>query len=399
MTQPTRPTPELLAELRKPRTYPAVSLTLPTHRHRPENQQDLIRLRNLLAEANRRLADDPEVSKDQAAAVAEQLAAASDGVDAEHFRDGLLIFASADENQTFLVGASVPERVVINTTYLTRNLVASAARRGPYLALVLSNGEVRLWRGRGEQVAEERDTGFPVITSGVERDRTPHRDGGHAVSQDFRNMLAEADRKLTPLLQSEKDLPVILVGLREQIATYREISRHGQAFAAELEVGGLLNTTPPEMAAQLATARTALAEADTARAMRGLDEARSGRRYAAGVQDAWQAAGEGRVALLVVEEGLRVTARPETVEGAERATLTLLDGGEAREAGAVGTAAAGAAGIAGTAGAGQPGAEEGVEEDIVDSLVETVLSADGEVVFVPDEALGEAQGVAAALRF
>ncbi|MFE9397441.1 chemotaxis protein [Streptomyces flavidovirens] len=372
MTQPTRPTPELLAELRKPRPYPAVSVTLPTHRHWPESQQDHIRLRNLLTEAEKRLADDPEVTKAQATAVAQQLAAAADTLDPEYFGDGLVVYASPEEHRSFLVGGSVPERIVINTTYLTRNLVALAAREREYLVLVLSTGEVRLWRGQGDQVTEDRDSGYPVITSGAERDGAPSRDGGQWASQDFRNMLAEADRKLTAVLQGNR-LPVVLVGLPQHIATYREISHHGQALAAEVEAGGLLNTTPAEMSAQLAPARRALAEADTARAMRGLDEARSGKRYSAGAQDVWQAAGEGRVALLVVEEGLRVTARPDTVEGAERATLTLLEPEEA----------------------GVPGAEE----DIIDSLVETVLSADGEVIFVPDESLADAHGIAAALRY
>lgn len=375
MTQPTRPTPELLADLRKPRVYPAVSVTLPTNRFWPQSQQDDIRLRNLLAEVNKRLADDPDVTRTHAVAVSQQLAAVADELDPERFIDGLVVYASADEHHTFMLSTSVPERIVINTTYLTRNLVASAARERPYLALVLSNGEVRLWRGLGDQVTEVRgDSGFPVVTSGAEREVAPSAGGDQWVLQDFRNMLAEADKKLTPLLQGENSLPVILVGLRRHIAAFREISRHGKSVAAELEVGGLLTTTPAEMSAQLAAPRRALAEAETAGAMRDLDASRSGKRYAAGVQEAWQAAGEGRISLLVVEEGLRVTARPETVEGAERAKLTLLDAGE---------------------GAGA----EGVEEDIVDSLVETVLSADGKVVFVPDETLKEAEGVAAALRY
>lgn len=369
MTQPTRPTPELLAELRKPRTYPAVSVTLPTHRHWPASQQDHIRLRNMLAEVDKRLADDPEVTKAKAAAVAQQLAAACDRLDPEYFGDGLVVYASPDENRSFLVGGSVPERIVINTTYLTRNLVALEARERPYLVLVLSTGEVRLWRGHGDQVTEDRDSGYPVITSGAERDGAPSRPGEQWASQDFRNMLAEADRKFTGVLQGSP-LPVVLVGLPQHIATFREISRHGQALAAEVEVGGLVHTTPAELSTQLAPARRALAEADRTRAQRALDEARSGKRYAAGVQDVWQAAWEGRVALLVVEEGLRVTARPETVEGAERATLTLLDA-EAT----------------------------GAEADIIDSLVETVLAADGEVIFVPDGALADAHGIAAALRY
>ncbi|MFF0741319.1 chemotaxis protein [Streptomyces sp. NPDC004111] len=366
---------DLLAELRRPRPYPAVSLTLPTHRHRPENQQDHIRLRNLLAETEKRLLDDPKVSRDQAHAVVQQLNDAVDELDPEHFLEGLVLYASADEARTYLVSATVPERIVVAETYLTRNLVSASARQIPYLALVLSIGEVRLWHGVGYELHEldHEESGFPVISSGADRDGPPNREGGHGENQDFRNMLTEADRKLTPLLQ-EAVLPVVVVGLRQHIATYRELSRHGAVLAADLEVGGLLHTTAPELVEQLAPARARLAAIDTEEATKALDAARSGKRYAAGVQDCWQAAREGRVGHLVVEESLRVTARPETVEGAVRAALVLAPPGTE-----------------------DPGA--GFEDDIVDSLVELVLAADGDVTFVPDDSLSEADGVAAALRY
>lgn len=44
-------TPGLLQELRATRPYPALSLTMPTHRRAPDNAQDAVRLRNLVAEA------------------------------------------------------------------------------------------------------------------------------------------------------------------------------------------------------------------------------------------------------------------------------------------------------------------------------------------------------------
>ncbi|MFI5802516.1 chemotaxis protein [Streptomyces sp. NPDC051561] len=362
---------DLLAELRRPRPYPAVSITLPTHRHRPENQQDHIRLRNLLSEAEKRLLDDPRIGRDQAVAVVQQLNEAADALDPEHFLEGLVLYASADEARTYLVSATVPERIVIGETYLTRNLVAASARQIPYLALILSTGEVRLWHGVGYELNEldHAEAGFPVISSGADRDGPPNRTGDHGATQDFRNMLTEADRKLTPLLQ-EAVLPVVVVGLRQHIATYRELSKHGAVLAADLEVGGLLHTTAPELVEQLAPARAQLAAIDAEEAMKALDAARSGKRYAAGAQDCWQAAREGRVGHLVVEESLLITARPQEVEGAVRASLVLTEPGT-----------------------------EGAEDDIVDSLVEMVLAADGAVTFVADGELAEADGLAAALRY
>lgn len=53
--------PATLSELRRPRAYPAVSVLTPTHRREPENAQDPVRLRNVVAEAKKQLEADPAV--------------------------------------------------------------------------------------------------------------------------------------------------------------------------------------------------------------------------------------------------------------------------------------------------------------------------------------------------
>ncbi|MFF7248485.1 chemotaxis protein [Embleya sp. NPDC008237] len=370
--------PELLAELRRPRAYPAVSLTLPTHRHRPENQQDHIRLRNVLAEAEKRLAADPEVGREARIKTVDRLKAAAAELDPEHFLDGLVLYASAEEHYAFTVQAPVGERVVLATTYLTRNLVAAAERLTPYWALVLSEHEVHLWHGRGDEVHEVRDGGFPITSAGPERDGPPTREGGGlGVSEDFRRLLNEADEQLARALAGRED-KVVLVGLRPQVKAFRENTRNGAHLAeTELEVGGVSEATPGQFAEILAPARTALAAEATAAALRALDDARSGKRYAEGIQEVWAPARAGRGALLVVEEGLRVTGRLVTVDRTGEVVLQVLTGPHAEDAVLAGRA----------------------EDDIVDTVVEATLEADGKVVFVPDDTLADAGGIALALRY
>jgi hypothetical protein len=370
--------PELLAELRRPRAYPAVSLTLPTHRRRPENQQDHIRLRNVLAEAEKRLAADPEVAREARIKTVDRLKAAAAELDPEHFLDGLVLYASADEHYAFTVQAPVGERVVLATTYLTRNLVAAAERLTPYWALVLSEHDVHLWHGRGDEVHEVRDGGFPITSAGPERDGPPTREGGGlGVSEDFRRLLNEADEQLARALAGRED-KVVLVGLRPQVKAFRESTRNGAHLAeTELEVGGVSEATPGQFAEILAPARTALAAEATAAALRALDDARSGKRYSGGIQEVWAPARAGRGALLVVEEGLRVTGRLVTVDRTGEIALQVLTGPHAEDAVLAGRA----------------------EDDIVDTVVEATLEADGKVVFVPDDTLKEAGGIALALRY
>ena len=57
--------PTTLTELRRPRPYPAVSVLTPTHRREPENAQDPVRLRNVVAEAKKQLEADPAVTRER----------------------------------------------------------------------------------------------------------------------------------------------------------------------------------------------------------------------------------------------------------------------------------------------------------------------------------------------
>jgi hypothetical protein len=152
-----------LSELRKPRAYPAVSVLMPTHRSVPDNRQDPIRLRNLLSEVRRRLHDDARVAPDAADHVLRGLERAADEVDLRHASDGLVLFAAPDgEHHAFTIGQPVDERVVVDTGFATRDLVAAYTRTPRYWLLSLSDQRARLWDGHGEELTERATAGFPV---------------------------------------------------------------------------------------------------------------------------------------------------------------------------------------------------------------------------------------------
>ncbi|MZD04054.1 chemotaxis protein, partial [Streptomyces sp. SID5785] len=134
--------------------------------------------------------------------------------------------------------------------------------------------------------------------------------------------------------------------------------------AAQVPFGGLSHGRAEAVARAVAPARGADAERETAEALADLDRARGARTYAAGVDEVWQKATDGRVRLLVVEENFRVTVRA----------------GEGHLA---------------------PAADDDLDavHDIVDEIVESALETGAEVAFVPDGALVDSGHIAAALRF
>ncbi|NEA26290.1 hypothetical protein G3I70_27905, partial [Actinomadura bangladeshensis] len=158
-----------LSELRKPRAYPAVSVLMPTHRSVPDNRQDPIRLRNLLSEVRRRLHDDARVAPDAADHVLRGLERAADEVDLRHASDGLVLFAAPDgEHHAFTIGQPVDERVVVDTGFATRDLVAAYTRTPRYWLLSLSDQRARLWDGHGEELTERAAAGFPIAPEPID---------------------------------------------------------------------------------------------------------------------------------------------------------------------------------------------------------------------------------------
>ncbi|MFF3849233.1 chemotaxis protein [Streptomyces sp. NPDC002328] len=355
-----------LSELRRPRPYPAVSVLTPTHRREPLNAQDRVRLRNVVAEAKKQLEADPSVTRERRADVGDQLDRALAEVDLTHTEDGLVIFAAPGEHQVWSLARSVPERVVLSDTFLTRNLVSARAAERPFWVLSVSPDRVTLWNGGVDRVVEERRGGFPFARSRENFDAERMERVGDLPStfrdEGTRHFLRDADTALGRLLR-ENPRPLYVTGEQAALSLLDEFggaARH----AVHVPHGGLTHATPDAVWQAVRPVLDAQARRDTADVARELDSARGHKTFAAGVDELWQNAREGRVRLLAVEENYRVTVRDDGDH------LIPAESGDLD-----------------------------AREDIVDEIVEQCLETGADVRFVPDGALGDAAGMAGVLRY
>jgi hypothetical protein len=358
--------PATLAELRRPRPYPAVSVLTPTHRRDPYNTQDQVRLRTSVAEAKRQLEADPAVSRERRADIARHLDQALSEVDLTHAEDGLVIFAAAGEHQVWSLARSVPERVVLSDTFLTRNLVSAQTAERPFWVLSLSADRATLWNGGVDRVIEERAGGFPLAHRVENFDPERQQRVGDLPSafrdERTRQFLREADTAVSTVLR-EHPRPLYVTG---PPAAHAQLDEVGSAARGAVHVphGGLAHGTPESVWQAIRPVIETEARRNTDAVTRTLETARGRREFAAGVDELWQSARDGRVRLLAVEENYRVTVR----DAGDHVILAESDDLESRE-------------------------------DIVDEIVEQCLETGADVRFVPDGALGEADGIAGVLRY
>ncbi|MFG3259582.1 hypothetical protein [Streptomyces sp. NPDC048172] len=369
-------TDDVLAELRERRPYPAVSLVVPTHRTRPANEQDPVRVRNLIAEAARRLHTDPDVSDRTREAVVAQLEAAEAEVEFAYTLHTLVLFATADEHQVWYLPRTAAERVVLSDSFLTRNLVAAKAQARPYWVLVFAEDRARLWSGSGDQLTESRREGFPLEQEPIV-DEDPARSrgnrGGNSVKR-YRDeatlqFLRAVDASLAKVVETEPR-PLALVALPQGLSALQDVgTRVARSALASVPKGGLTDASAPVLAEAIAPARVEVRSERARDAVERLGAARGRKEYIAGLDEVWGAAREGRVALLVVEEPFRATVRV-----TDEHLVPAEDGAVSDETGEV-------------------------REDIVDEIVESALSTEAEVVFVPDGTLADEGRIAATVRY
>ncbi|WP_327286929.1 baeRF3 domain-containing protein [Streptomyces sp. NBC_01198] len=388
-------TPEVLAELRAPRPYPAITLAMPTDPDQPFGEGDRILLRDLATQAKRQLAEDSDVPRQAKLELRDRLLD-PDAIEGAGFpfhpADALVVHIAAGEPIRVwqLTSPAVEPRVEFATEFLTRYAVAAEQRSRPYLVLVLDQEISRLYHGSAGDLAEVTRYGFPDpprIPSPEDSipGPIPHSPPYEGHDERVKQYLRTVDTRLNLALKENNGIPLFVIGGEKTLALFMGLTGAGDRLAGTLALTGMDKDPKPDLARRLAPVLADFRARQVAEAVEELDAARPRQKYAGGPADVWTATADKRVRRLLVEEGLMVAGR---ISGDGRTldvlpypggvTVTLPDPVPDVE---------------------PPPHDAGVATDIVEQLVENAVEADSQVLFVPDGTLLAPGGVAAVLRY
>lgn len=346
---------------------PCISILMPTHRHHPENKQDPIRLKNLIKEVEKRLSK--ELSGPETKSLINKLNKLSETINFQYLLDGLALFVSKNNKYKFIFPFPVKERLLIDRTFATRDLVFAINRSQPYYVLLLNDKMSRVFLGVRDNIDEISINGFPVYNKFVQMienaDLQHTNDRLQENLEKDKNYLREVDRELRKI-NNEKEYPVIVAGVERTIAIFKEVTRYPENIITsvkgnydKLPVSELPGLVWPKAKEEFSRGQSEVL---------GRLEASEGQgKSASGIDEVWRLANEGRAAELVVEINYHYPAKLDKT-GMQLIPVDASD-------------------------------KIDIMDDAVDELIETVISKGGKVYFVKNGALKKFSGIAAILRY
>jgi Bacterial archaeo-eukaryotic release factor family 7 len=225
-----------------------VSIFMPTHRAGRDQQQDPIRLKNLLAQAETKLLANglrrPAVQR--LMRPAEELLWSKDFW--QHQAEGLAIFLTNNFHRIYRLPVEFDEFLSIGTSFHFKPLVPCLGRGIKFYVLALSLKDVRLFEGNADTIHEVQ-LNFPTSMEEVLWADEPERylnlhsgstslregKGGGAIfhghtpqddeKKDILRFFQAIDEGLNDLLQ-EESIPVVLAGVEYLLPIFREASSY-----------------------------------------------------------------------------------------------------------------------------------------------------------------------------
>ena len=326
----------LLVELQSQRIYPSITVLLNTSPALPLSPTHIATAKVLVDQVEHRLANESDIPRQVRASLLDtinELLRSNQGVASAN---ALALCVSPTYHAAIQLGRSVAERVIIDDTFATRDLVADLNRTALYRVITISDRVTRLLVGDRQRLVEERSEQWPL-------NREPEQSAGSWNLAVMHALRSE---------QHRHPLPTVVAGVQRSVRQMLSL--------ADLEMIGAIagnhdKTSWFDLHQQAWPLVTDWLRDDHERAMQQLETARSQKRYAGGLHEIWTLANEGRVDLLVVEDSYAEAVR--IVDG----QLEITADREAPD----------------------------VVDDIVDDVIEIVINNRGRVVIVGDGQLVE----------
>lgn len=353
-----------LKELKNVRAENCVTIILNTHRTLPDNEKDVIQLKNLIKEAESKLlAVCQQQTAEKLTAKVHELAST---INHRHNLESLILFVNENVAEFVRLPIPVEDRVVVGNRFAMRDLIRGLHNQTNYYVLVLSKDEARLIEASNDKVVKEHGFPFPFQNQISQTSfKAEPSDAGRIrnLTSEFFNQVDKVVNKV----HKDHPLPILISTDEQHYQDYMRIADKPTVIftdflsrSRQTEADHAIVSDAWEIVQKLSQKQNNDRKVDLKRAV-------STNNFISDTTEIYQAIKQGRVQTLFVEENL---FQPAMIEND---TVIYLSENTKESAEMI--------------------------DDIYDELIDLNMDFGGDVVFLPKESLTKFNGFAAMTRY
>ncbi len=355
----------ILKKLNASKTQNCLTIALNTHRTSPDNKQDIIVLKNLMKEAEIRL--QAEVSKENADKIITNLNEIAQTIDHNYNSDSLLLFANENMADYVKLPIKLKQRVQLDQSFATRDLVRALHLEKNYYILMLSQHTIRLIEASNDQIIQEFGNPFPIQNKELHpesrMEKTDSARQNRLLSEYFNRVDKEVQNiwKAKPrpiLICSDTNNRIVFESVTDRKESLMSITLSGNRLddKAQTIVADAWQIVKEDMFRQNASRKTEL------------EKSLGSGNFLSDEGEIWRAIHEGKIQTLFLEE---TKMSPGIIDGNNLFINQLPDINNNQK----------------------------YVDDIYDEMVEAVYAFGGETIFLAEGSLAQFQGIAATTRY
>jgi hypothetical protein len=353
-----------LKELKDIRSENCITIIATTHRTKPDYLNDGLRLKNLIKQAEDRLMAD--TSKRNAKSLVDKLNKLAAQIDHSKNLESLMLFVNDEIAEYTRLPIKVEDRVVIDDTFATRDLVRAMHLETNYFILVLSQDKIRLIEAMNDKIVQEIGTPFPFEnTQYFSKNRA-----ANAMAAKQTSLIAEyfnqAD-KMVNEVRKDNPLPVLICGLEENHNEYLKIADNKRSiFNMFLDKNKINDAAHSIVEESWGVVKEYVVKKNNERKA-DLKKAVGENKFLSDTNEIWKAISDGKVQTLFIEQG---KFQPAVMKDDE---IVYVSNEERNNTGVI--------------------------DDIYDEMIEANMNFGGDVVFLPKGELSKFNGFGAITRY
>jgi hypothetical protein len=286
-------------------TYPSITVSMKTHRTAPGVTQDPILLKNLRNELADRLHS--EMDKRAADQWLKRFDSFIQIIDHQNNLDGLGIFLGEKVGMIKRFPFDLPNRVVVDKNFATRDIIVGINKSLRYYVLTLSKEKADIFEASEDTFGENAELeGFPMENPRIAAN-TLEKSFSDTEDRYTEEFFREVDEALDKVMRQEP-LPIVIVGVRRIRDYFLKKTRHGQNIIAQLDGSRSSDNASVWLNEIWKEVGKSMREQKISR-LNALKNGISPEKISSIVSDIYKLARQGRVAHLVTQKEYRQPAR------------------------------------------------------------------------------------------